>query len=70
MSDNDPTNILFILGRLEGKVDALISQFTHHQDSLTNHERRLQELERNKAWIFGVSASLSGCIALAVNLYF
>lgn len=63
----DDNDIRFILGRLEGKVDALITQIGTQRRTLTNHESRLQELEKSKAWILGLSAACSGGIALLIN---
>ena len=64
----DEGDIRFILGRLEGKVDSLIAQSAQLHRSLTNHESRIQELEKSKAWVLGLSAACAGCIALLFNL--
>jgi len=64
----DDNEIRFILGRLEGKMDSLISQMRSLGENIANHESRLQELEKSKAWILGVSAALSGAIAFLFNI--
>jgi hypothetical protein len=62
-------DIRFILGRLEGKVDSLIAQTKDLRGSISNHEVRLQALENRWAWVLGVSAACSCCIAVLVNLF-
>jgi hypothetical protein len=64
----DEGDIRFILGRLEGKVDALISQTATLGRSISNHENRIQELEKSKSWVLGVSAACSGGIAFLFHL--
>ena len=64
---SDQNDIRFILGRLEGKVDSLINQIGSQGRALYNHETRIQELEKSKAWVLGVSAACSGGIAILFN---
>jgi len=63
----DEGDIRFILGRLEGKVDSLIAQTKDLRGTLANHETRLQELEKSRSWLLGVSAASSAVVAVAIN---
>lgn len=53
MTDN-PSDILLALGRLEGKVDALIAQQIRTQEDIDQLEKRVRVLEHSKTLIFGV----------------
>lgn len=59
--------ILFILGRLEGKVDSLLSQQVVHNKALQKHEKRLRDLEISRGWLLGAAAALSVVISLATK---
>ena len=39
--------ILIALGRLEGKVDALIARQAIHDEELDRHDKRLRDLEQS-----------------------
>jgi hypothetical protein len=62
-------DIRFILGRLEGKVDALIAQAKDLRGSVAAHELRIQALENRWAWILGVSAACSCSIGFIINFF-
>ena len=49
--------ILVALGRLEGKVDALIARQAVHDEELDRHDKRLRELEQSKSWLLGMAAA-------------
>ena len=48
-------------------MDSLINQIGSQGRALSNHETRIQELEKSKAWVLGVSAACSGGIAILFN---
>ena len=53
----EPDNqILIALGRLEGKVDALISRQVMHDEELQKHDLRLRNLEQGRSWLLGAAA--------------
>ena len=59
--------ILIALGRLEGKVDALISRQAVHDEELDRHDKRLRDLEQSRSWILGASAVIGAAAAFTVN---
>lgn len=59
--------ILIALGRLEGKVDALISRQAIHDEKLDRHDKRLRELEQSKSWILGAAAVFGGLASILIN---
>jgi len=67
-SAGDDHDVHFLLGRLEGKVDALISQTSNLNRAFRGHETRIRELEKSKSWVLGLSAACSCGIALIFNL--
>jgi hypothetical protein len=60
--------ILLALGRLEGKVDALISRQSRHDKELAHQERRIRQLEQSKAWLFGAAAIIGGIASIVVTI--
>jgi hypothetical protein len=60
--------ILIALGRLEGKVDALITRQAIHDEELDRHDKRLRELEQSRAWILGAAAVIGAAAAFVVNM--
>jgi|TARA_R110002012_G_scaffold259154_1_gene440439 hypothetical protein len=60
--------ILIALGRLEGKVDALISRQAVHDEELDRHDKRLRDLEQSRSWILGAAAVIGASAAFIVNL--
>lgn len=64
-----PGDILLALGRLEGKVDALIAQQSRTQSELDALEKRLRILEGSKALLLGACTMLGGLSSYLVTLY-
>ena len=55
-------NVLIAIGRLEGKVDALIASLKSHSSALDEHDERIRNLEQGRAWLLGAAAMLgAGC---------
>ena len=69
MESPNTTNetLLLSVGRLEGKLDSLLSSFRQHEDQITDHEKRLNKLEQAKAWLIGASAAAGGSVSWAIN---
>lgn len=65
---DDQFDIALILGRLEGKVDAILSQQREDANELREQDGRLRKLEARWAWLIG-SASASGFGASALFNY-
>lgn len=65
MTTND-RDILVAIGRLEGKMDALIAITNAHNDMIQKHDDRLRELENSRSALIGAVAILSTAISAAV----
>lgn len=51
--------ILLALGRLEGKVDAMMSALRAQEQELKVLDSRIRELEQSRAWMLGAAAVIS-----------
>ena len=60
--------ILMALGRLEGKVDSLITTQAVHNEELARHDKRLRELEQSKSWLLGAAATVGALASILVNV--
>tara|TARA_R100000655_G_scaffold109663_1_gene164851 strand:+ start:842 stop:1051 length:210 start_codon:yes stop_codon:yes gene_type:complete len=60
MEPND--QILVALGRLEGKVDALMTRQALHDEDIQRLDVRLRQLEQGRSWLLG-AAAVAGAIA-------
>ena len=63
----DTRDILIALGRLEGKVESLITMQQHHNEELGRMDKRLRLLEQGKAAILGVAAVVGSITAATVS---
>tara|TARA_R100000329_G_scaffold77620_1_gene66680 strand:- start:103 stop:318 length:216 start_codon:yes stop_codon:yes gene_type:complete len=59
--------ILIALGRLEGKVDALIARQAIHDEELDRHDKRLRDLEQSKSWFLGAAAIIGAGAAFLMD---
>lgn len=62
--------ILLTLGRLEGKVDAMMTSLRMQEQELKILDKRIRELEQSRAWMLGAAAIISvlaGFIVKFVN---
>ena len=69
MSANDE-DIKYMLGRLEGKVDALIASVQKQNSDIQEHEKRIRILETSKAWVLGWSSAAAILVSLAIQYLF
>jgi hypothetical protein len=60
-------NIFLHLGRLEGKVDAILANQTLMAKQLDHHDQRLGKLENYKAYLIGVSATVGAGMSWLMN---
>lgn len=51
--------ILLALGRLEGKVDAMMTSLRMQEQELKVLDKRIRELEQSRAWMLGAAAIIS-----------
>lgn len=60
--------ILLALGRLEGKVDAMMTSLRLQEQELKSLDKRIRELEQSKAWMLGAAAVISTLTGLVVKV--
>ena len=63
------SKILLALGRLEGKVDALISQQSAFQTDIKTLENRVRTLEGSKAVLIGACGVVASAISFAISYF-
>jgi len=63
-----PNDVLLALGRLEGKVDALIAQEVRTQEDISQLDQRVRLLEGSKALLFGACTALGAVASYLVSL--
>ncbi|MBN9564940.1 MAG: hypothetical protein J0G29_02420 [Alphaproteobacteria bacterium] len=59
MTEPTTNKILLLLGRLEGKVDSLLSSQLSTEDTIKTHDKRLSKLEKAQAYLAGALALCS-----------
>ena len=59
--------ILVALGRLEGKMDALINRQSLVDEELSRQEKRIRTLEQSKSWVLGAAAMVGAAVSLLVK---
>lgn len=60
--------ILLTLGRLEGKVDAMMTSLRMQEQELKVLDKRIRELEQSRAWMLGAAAVISILAGFVVKL--
>ena len=58
-------DVYLILGRLEGKLDSVMTVTEKQWSSIEHHDTRLVKLERDRAMVYGAAAVL-GVVGSAV----
>ncbi len=58
---------MLMLGRLEGKLDALISQVGTVNNRLEAHEDRISALEQWRAYLVGIGAAIGVIVSHAIQ---
>lgn len=56
-------DIMVAIGRLEGKVDSLITMIRNHEKILDRHDDRLRILEHSKSHLLGWTSAIASVIA-------
>ena len=64
---NDNNNLMLALGRLEGKVDSLISVQRSQDQSIGLLEKRLRALESSRSWLLGAAGVLGAMSSQLMN---
>tara|TARA_R100001143_G_scaffold60467_1_gene59981 strand:- start:701 stop:919 length:219 start_codon:yes stop_codon:yes gene_type:complete len=70
MPTHDEDGIRYMLGKLEGKIDALISSVQKQTSDIQEHEKRLRILETSKAWVLGWSSAAAILASVAIHYIF
>jgi len=60
--------VLIALGRLEGKVDAMMTSLRLQEQELKRMEERVRHLEQSKAWLLGAAAVISLIAGFVVKM--
>lgn len=60
--------VLIALGRLEGKVDALMNALRAQEQEIRRMEERVRHLEQSKAWLLGAAAVISLIAGFVVKI--
>ena len=63
-------DIKYMIGRLEGKVDALIASVQKQHGDIQEHEKRIRVLETSKAWVLGWSSAAAILISVVIQILF
>lgn len=63
---DDKTNeIMEKLGKLDGKMESILSSIDRQLDRQDSFNRRLLALEKRQSWFMGIIAVISGSLAIA-----
>lgn len=61
---NQPSpELLILLGRLDGKMDAVLQRMEVNDKNHDEHEERITSLEKWRAYVLGIAAIVSALIA-------
>ncbi len=66
---NSNEELFLHLGRLEGKVDAILSNQTLMANQLDDHDESIGKLEQHRAWFLGASAVVASVVATAIGFF-
>tara|TARA_R100000951_G_scaffold64886_1_gene54761 strand:- start:541 stop:738 length:198 start_codon:yes stop_codon:yes gene_type:complete len=56
------------LGRLEGKVESLLSMQRTHAEDIEKLDKRIRDLEHSKSWLMGAAAIIGAGASMLVSL--
>lgn len=60
--------LMMALGRLEGKVDSLITRQALHDQEMDKFDQRLRSIENSRSWLVGAAAVFGACGAFVFQL--
>lgn len=67
MSDTFDRDAVYLLGRMDGKLDALIAQTGEMALAIKDHDTRLDAIERWRAWMLGAGAAAGAAASAGVQ---
>ena len=59
--------LLLALGRLEGKVDSLITSMAVHDEELQRLDHRIRQLEQSRSWMLGAAAVIGAAASFLMQ---
>ena len=59
--------IMLALGRLEGKVDAMLTKQKSQDEAIEKHDRRIRTLEQSRSWLLGASAIIGASVSFLMK---
>lgn len=59
--------LFLAIGRLEGKVDSLISMQSRQSEELKDHDNRIRSLEHSRGYLFGWAGAVGAGVSIAAN---
>jgi len=66
---NNDHELMIALGRLEGKMDALIQMQRIQEEQIKYHEERIRALEHYKSFAMGVAAFVGAITSLVISYF-
>jgi hypothetical protein len=67
MSSERHDELFLAIGRLEGKVDSILSQQGRQSDELKSHDSRIRSLEHSRGYMLGWAAAIGAMFSFAAN---
>lgn len=64
-----PDNLMFMLGRIEGKLDSTLQRLDRHEQRVDEIEARVIALEKSKAYLMGGAAGLATLISIVKDYF-
>lgn len=62
-------NLFLAIGRLEGKVDSILTLQKAQEEALKQHDERLRSLENSKSFMLGGAALVGAASSILFNLF-
>lgn len=59
--------LMLALGRLEGKVDSLISRQSVLDEEMRKFDSRLRSVEQSRSWLVGAAAAIGALASFAMQ---
>ncbi len=69
MKEEIEQTLLLHLGRVEGKLDAILAHHDRMTDRLDDHGKRLNKLEMYRAWQLGASAIIATVVTWFIGFF-
>ena len=69
MKEDIEQTLLLHLGRVEGKLDAILSHQDRVTDRLDDHGKRINKLEMFRSWQLGASAVVASLVAGLIGFF-